>query len=158
MGNSSFPSYPPPLPSRSNAVKSRPKWHLTPRQHQVLVDLIWLAGIVILLVWLRQVATTLRQPPPPKPVPLPFRLVVQRFDRVEIGMSEDEAFTLLGPQRFAQFREPEMEAFESWISFHPDRYPSKWYWAKWADPADPSRWMALLIGDGQVVHKLKKKV
>lgn len=154
----SFPSYPPPLPSRSDVVEPRPRWRLTPRQHQVLVDLAWLAGIVVLLLWLQQTATALKQSPPPKSEPLPFRQVVERFDRVEFGMPEDDAFSLLGPQRFAQFREPEMDDYDSQIPFHPDRYPTNRYWAKWADPADPTRWVAILFGDGRVFHKLKKKV
>jgi hypothetical protein len=75
----------------------------------LLVDLAKLAGIIALLVCLRHTADVLQRPKPPPPEPLPFNIVSERFARVTILMTDDEVFALLGPQRFEELREPEMD-------------------------------------------------
>ena len=156
MDYSSLPSYPPPLPSRSDGIRQKRERRLTEREAGFLIDLVWLAGIVVLLFWLRQATDTLRSPPPPPPEPLAFKLVAERFARVEVGMTSEEVFSLLGPERYVKFREPEFDDFEVRVVSHPDRYPTPLYWAKWADPDDPARWVAVFIADGRVYHKVKR--
>ena len=158
MDYSSFPTFPPPLPSKSAAPPPRRQRRLTPRQIQVLIDLAKLVGIVALLVWLRHTADALQRPTPPTPEPLPFNAVAERFARVHVPMDADEAFALLGPQRFEEFREPEMDDNDVLVWAHPDRYPEPRYWAKWADPADRGRWVAVFVCSGRVYKTLARGV
>ncbi len=140
-----FRSYPPPLPSQRINPSGR-KCMLTPRQVRRMIDLGWLLGIVILLLWLRHEANRFSHPPLP-PESLPFQLVAKRSDQLESEMSAKDVFALLGPVRFERFWEPEMEEFEERRQARPSRYPdpNECYWAKWADPADLERWVAILI-------------
>jgi hypothetical protein len=158
MDYSSLPTFPPPLPSRSAALQQRRGGRLTPRQARVLLDMAKLAGIVVLLVWLRHTADAVCRPAPPPPAPLPFEVVAERFARIHLMMPADEVFALLGPQRFEEFREPEMDDHHLLVWAHPDRYPEERYWAKWADPADRGRWVAVFICGGRVYKTLKRGV
>jgi len=158
MDSSSLPSYPPPPQPRTTDPQPLLRRRLTPRQFQVLVNLIWLAAIVVFLVGVRQAAHTLRQPPHPAPEPLPFKVVAERFHRVHSMMPVEEVFKLLGPERFERYQEPEMDEYERLIEAHPDRYPEPRYWAKWEDPDDPGRWVAILICRGYVYQTLKRGV
>ncbi len=158
MEYSSMPSYPPPLPPRSAHPQPQRERRLTPRQARVLVDLARLAGIVALIACAWQIADALRRPSHPPPGPLPFAAVAERFDRVRVLTPADEAFEILGPQRYALLREPEMDDYDRLVEPHPDRYPGERSWAKWADPDDPGRWVAVLICGGSVYHTLKRDV
>jgi hypothetical protein len=131
---------------------------VTPRRVRILVDLGWLAGIVALLFWARETAEALRRPPPRPPEGLPFKTIAERFGRVEHMMPDEQVFALLGPQRFAKFWEPEMGEYDGLVKLHPYRYPGEHYWAKWADPADPSRWVAVFFSGGRVFRMLKRGV
>jgi hypothetical protein len=125
----------------------------------VFIDLVKLAGIVALLLWARHTANALRSPaspPPPPPQPLSFKVIAERFARVHIAMPADEVFALLGPQQFEELREPEMDKHDVLVWAHPDRYPEPRYWAKWADPDDRSRWVAVYVCGGQVYIMLKR--
>jgi hypothetical protein len=124
------------------------------RRSRLLFDLGLLAAIVVLLVWLGQLAEAVRHPPQPAG-PLDFKLVQERFARVHPGMRSEEVFELLGPQHSARFWEPEIERIDGVVKAHPDRYPGEGYWAKWADPEDESKWVAVFIAGGQVHHSLK---
>jgi hypothetical protein len=73
-------------------------------------------------------------------------------------MPAEEVFALLGPQRFAEFREPEMDEHDRLVWAHPDRYPGEHYWAKWADPDIPSRWVAVFFCGGLVYKTVKRGV
>jgi hypothetical protein len=73
-------------------------------------------------------------------------------------MTDDEVFALLGPQRFTEFLEPEMDKFELLVKARPDRYPGEHSWAKWADPADPQRWVAVFFSGGLVYKTLARGV
>ena len=123
MEYSSLPSYPPPLPPRSAVARPRRGRRLGPRQARVLVDLAWVTGIVALLVWARQTADAFRRPPPPPPEPLPFKVVAERFKHISILMPAEELFAQLGPERYAEFREPEMDEYDRLVECHPERYP-----------------------------------
>jgi hypothetical protein len=41
---------------------------------------------------------------------------------------------------------------------HPDRFPGEHYWAKWADPTDPKRWVAVFFSGGRVYKALTRGV
>jgi hypothetical protein len=110
---------------------------------------------VVLLVWLGSVADGIRHPREPA-VPLDFNLVQERFARVGPGMREQEVFALLGMQHAARFREPEFDRIDALVNAHPDRYPGEHYWAKWADPEDEGKWVAVFFAAGHVYHVLKK--
>lgn len=157
MNYSSLPTFPPPQPSKSATPPPRHVRRLTPRQARVLIDLAKLAGLVALLVWLRHTADT-RRPVPPPPQPLPFKVVAERFAQVHVPMPADEALVLLGPQRWVEFREQEMDDHDMLVWAHPDRYPEPRFWAKWADPADRGRWVAVFICGGRVYKTLKRGV
>ena len=155
MDYTSLPTFPPPIPSRAaTSVRTR-DWRLTLRQTRVLIDLAKLAGIMALLLWMRQTAIGPRQPEPP-PKPLPFRVVAERFDQVGLTMSRDEVVALLGPERFETLWEPEMREHDLLVWAHPDRYPEPRYWAKWADPDDRRRWVAVFICGGRVYKTLRR--
>ena len=158
MDYSTLPSFPPPLPSTSAAPSQQHKRRLTNRQTRVLIDLAKLAGIVVLLMWLRHTTDALSRPAPPPPEPLPFDVVAERFARVHVGMSANEVFALLGPERFKEFCEPQMDDHDVRVWAHPDRYPEPRHWAKWADPADRGRWVAVFLCDGRVYKTLKRGV
>jgi hypothetical protein len=51
-----------------------------------------------------------------------------------------------------------MDAHDVLVWAHPDRYPEPRYWAKWADPADRGRWVAVFICGGRVYKTLKRGV
>ncbi|MGL6094413.1 MAG: hypothetical protein ACRC7O_01255 [Fimbriiglobus sp.] len=155
-----MPTFPPPVPSPSAVPPPRRERRLSLRQAQVLTDLAKLAGILAFLVWVRQTGTNLQHHPPtqPPPEPLPFNVVVQRYARVHTTMAADEVFALLGPQRFEELREPEMDRHDQLVWAHPNRYPEPRYWAKWADPADPGRWVAVFVCGGRVYKTLERGV
>ena len=158
MDYSLLPTFPPRLPSKSAVPTRGREWRLTQREARVIIDLAKLAVIVIVLAWLSHSVDVLQQPLPPPPEPLPFEVVTERFHRVTIQMTDIEVFALLGPQRFAEFREPEMDKHDRLVEYRPDRYPGEHYWAKWADPADPSRCVAVFFSGGRVYKKLKRGV
>lgn len=155
----SLPRYPSPQQPPAADAPARRGWRVTPRQTRLLIDLAWLAGIVVLFVWLRQAADSTRHPPQPA-VPLDFTLVRERFANVRLGMSSEEVFDLLGPPGpSALVREPEFDGIEAVLEAHPDRYPAERrgrYWLKWANPKDEGTWAAVLITGGHVAHLEKK--
>jgi hypothetical protein len=81
-------------------------------------------------------------------------------------MRKEEVFDLLGPEQFgAAFREPEFDEndarYNALVEARPDRYPAgrspgDHYWAKWTDPMDVGKWVAVLFMDGRVQLVLKK--
>lgn len=160
MKYTSLPSYPQPLPASSPVQRQTNGQRLTPRQMRLLIDLIWLAVIVTLLVWVRHAADTIQRPPHElsQPQPLAFNVVAERFDRVHIRMTQEEVFALLGPEQWVEFREPEFDDFERLVEAHPDRYPGKHYWAKWADPSNPRKWVAVFFAGGYVYHTLSRGI
>jgi hypothetical protein len=125
------------------------------RQSRVVFDLALFAAIVLLLVWLGQAADAIRHAPH-SPRHLDFRLVQEQFAKVRPGMSSEEVFRLLGPYRLASPEEPEFQEINRLVQAHPDRYPGKRYWAKWEDPEDDGKWVAVLVAGESVYHVLKK--
>jgi hypothetical protein len=158
MEYTSLPTYPPPLPSQTDGHRRNCAWRPTQRQKQVLVDLAWLGGIVALLLWLLQTTEAIKRPTPTPPQPLSFELIALRFDRVGVGMSSEEVFALLGPQQFVELDEPEFEEINRRVAARPDRFPGQWFWAKWADPANPKRWVAVFIAGSTVHYRLKRGI
>jgi hypothetical protein len=153
MDISSLPNYSPPLPPNSDVTTQPQRRRISPRQVRVLIDLVWLAGIVSFLIWSYQTAEAFKHKPVPEPVkPLAFDVVMKRIVRVQVGMTSDAVFDLLGPERHSKLWEPEFDDYERIIEAHPDRYPGKHSWAKWADPSDETRWVAVFISGG-TVHK-----
>jgi hypothetical protein len=144
-----------PLPEGKPTEPPKGDLRLTPKRGRLILDLALLACIVFLVLWLGRVAAILRQPPQP-PEPLPFPVVQERFARVHFGMPAKEVFHLLGPQRSAKFWEPEFDQVDAMVVAHPNRYPGQHYWAKWADPENEDRWVAVFISGGMVHHTLKK--
>lgn len=151
-----LPNYPPPLPPRAVGHEQGHEHWLTPRQVQVLVDLAKLMGIVVLLLWTRWMANTLLAPAPLPRAPLPYEVVAERFRQVYVGMPDEDLFALLGPQRFEEFGEREMDEHDWLVWARPDRYPEPRYWAKWAHPADRNRWVAVFLCGGKVYSRLKR--
>jgi hypothetical protein len=155
---SSLPAFPPQFLPKSVAPRQERERRLTPRQFRVLLDLTKLACIVILFLWLRQASDAVRRPPPVPAEPLAFTVVAERFAQVRGAMPAEEVFDLLGPQWFVVFREPEMEDYDRLVRAHPERYPGEQHWAKWADPDNPARWVAVFISGGRVYKKLKRGI
>jgi hypothetical protein len=158
MDYSNVPSYPPSLLSKDSIGRLESNSRLTPHQVRRLIDLSWLVGIIVILLWTGREANRFRQPLDPPPVPLPFQLLAERASRIRSEMSASEVFGLLGPEQFVKFREPEMDEFDRSRFARPDRYPdpSVCYWSKWADPADPARWIAIFICGGHVYKTYKR--
>jgi hypothetical protein len=116
--------------------------------------------MVALLVWLGRIADAARHPPP-RPGPLDFPLVMERFSRVQSGASRAEVERLLGPPTEEYAWGPEIQQFEvSWWNWGRNIFPDDREWDRWSDPTDPERWAAVVYtGLGQqqkVYHTLKK--
>lgn len=157
MDISSFPTYPPPLRSKPDTTPVGRR-RLGPRQVRVLVVLVWLMGIVTFLSWLWFSSDATRRPtlPPPIVEPLTYPQVMERFGRVRVSMSHDEVVGLLGWYEKG-VAEPEFHKLNARIMAHPDRYPKgDHFWAKWADPADSGRWVAVYFAGGIAHHTLMK--
>lgn len=156
MDVSSFPTYPPPLRSESDTTPvERP---LGPRQVRTLAVLVCLAGTVPFHFCLWSAPDTARRPtPPPRTAePLSYPQILERFSRVRVSMGHDEIVGLLGWYEKGA-AEPEFHELNARIAAHPDRYPrGDHFWAKWADPADRNRWVAVYFAGGVAHHTLKK--
>jgi hypothetical protein len=144
-----FPAPPPretPEPERRWRINSRVAWRLF---HGT-----WAVCIVCLLVYLRHTSETIRNPP--QPAPLEFKVVAEQFEFLRVNMPRQEVYALLGPENYTRLREPEFAEFERIVDIRPERYPGLKYWAKWADPANQDRWVAIFIA-GDYVHRIIKK-
>lgn len=156
MDDSSRPAFPSPPPAAD--PWRDPELRLSRRQVRTLVDLAWLAGVVIFLVGVWRTADRLRPPPPSPAEPLPFERVAERYPYLRVWMTVDEVVGLLGVERYTNLHEPEFDTIDRAIESRPDRPPGPGYWAKWADPADPRRWVAVYIARGCVAYILKRGV
>ncbi len=131
-------------------------------RQRVVVNLLLAVGIVVLLTWGRLAVGDLERHPEESqtrataiPTALDFDVVQQQFRQVSVMMTADEVSRLLGPQRYAMLHEPAMDEYEERVSARPDRYPEPRYWAKWDDPKQPARWVAVFICGGRVYKTLK---
>jgi hypothetical protein len=139
------------IPERRSRINSRGR--------HVLFDLAKLSGILGLLLWLGQVSSAIRQTPhspSPPPKPFDFKLVQERFPRVSFGMRIEEVFDLFGPEHSTRFWEPEFDTTEAVARVRPDRYPGEPCWAKWSDPEDEDKWVAVFFSGGYVRQTFKK--
>ena|SRR5579871_153833 len=156
MDFSSLPRYPTPGRPQLAGPQAESGWHSSRRAARVFRDLAWLAGIAIFLLWLRNVADTARQPPQPWG-PLEFQLIQERFRQLQACVYRKQVFDLLGPPQFSgRISEPEFEEINALVQAHPDRYPHECSWAKWADPADEGKWVAVFFSGDRVERVLKK--
>jgi hypothetical protein len=155
MGIASLPQFPPPLPSIADGPRPERNWRLKRRTARIVVGLVWLAGFVLLLFWLRGSTDSFRRPDPPPRKPLSFDQVVQRSTRLKLFVKKVDIIALLGPESNAPFWEPEIADYDRLVDAHPDRYPGERSWAKWTDPADQTRWIAILFCSGLSYHVIK---
>lgn len=157
MNLSSLPSYPQQPHPQSAEAPAGYGSRINPRQVHILFSLAALTAIVFFLLWVRHVVDTIRRPPPLPPQPLDFKLILERFPRVHVGMRKEEVFQLLGPERSTNFdfSEPQLNEINRRVEAHPDRY-SEPSWVIWADPENGDRWVAVFFSDGEVMHILAK--
>ncbi|QEG31790.1 hypothetical protein GobsT_66340 [Gemmata obscuriglobus] len=169
MDYASLPSYPPP-PSHAPEPQPGNERQLTPRQTQVLIDLTWLAGIMVLILWTRHAVTNIERAQAaeraravaPPPTPLDFGLVAERFGQIQAGASREEVERLLGPPTERRAWGPEVEEFElRWWNGGKNIFRADREWNRWSDPANPNRWAAVVYWrwpekEQAVYGKLKK--
>ena len=132
------------FPKPSTAVDERGPV-LSPRARRIARDLALSLAMVVALYLLRQFAAALDRPPPPVPPPLEFRVVAERFRRLEECRTRAEVERLLGPPTDPNAWGPELAQFEErWWNSGRNWFPKERLWHRWSDPGDPDRWVAVV--------------
>lgn len=162
MDVSSLPAFPPPRTSRAETALRVSRGLLPPAQLRFLVNLLLAVALVALLIWGRMATAEIersRENVQTQTVKVPahidFKVVQQQFQQVSVMMPADEVFRLLGPQRYTNLREPKLDAYEERVWARPDRYPEPRFWAKWENPDNPKRWVAVFICGRHVYKKIE---
>ena len=166
MDYSTLPSYP-PRPACTDRPQPQSEQLLTPRQTQIFIDLAWLAVIVVLLLWTRQLATDIerdrqagRSRVSGPPQPLDFRRVAEMFGQVQKGTSRAQVEMLLGPPAERHEWGPEVDQFgPEWWNGGKSIYPKRREWHRWSDPTDPERWVVVMYfrwSEQEVIGMFKK--
>jgi hypothetical protein len=130
---------------------------IPPRVVTVLLSVAMVAGLATTCYWLWRALDAIQRPAPPPPrVPLDFKLVRQRFRQVRPMASREEVEELLGPPSFQTEYEPDFEDINARVWARPDRYPGEHSWAKWIDPQDKGKWVAVFFAGDRVYRTLHK--
>jgi hypothetical protein len=129
------------------------------RGERVVFKLAFVVAFALLLYWLR-CQTLSAEPPiaPPPPLRLEFKLVQERYEKVQLFQQRAEVEQLLGPPCQEHELQPEYAEWErlaersNWHLGIPDGR----IWERWIDPDDKGRWVAILVAEDRVYWKAKK--
>jgi hypothetical protein len=160
----------PQFPAHAPEPQSRTERRITPLQAQVLIDLLWLVGIVVVLIWTRHAVANIESARAAEraravaipPTPCDFQLIVLHFDQIRGGASREEVERLFGPPTERRATGPEVEEFElRWWNGGKNIFRADREWNRWSDPANPNRWVSVVYwrwpeNEQRVYGKLKK--
>jgi hypothetical protein len=124
---------------------------LSPRAARLLRDLTLLLAIVVLLFGLRPIANAVKRERD-RPAPLPFHVVMQRFDEVQLQSPRSQVEERLGqPNCVEDLRlMPELQEHMKRVehSYRGLRIEGEW----WGNPKDPDKWAFIYFFDDKVVY------
>jgi hypothetical protein len=129
------------------------------RGERIAFKLVLVAAFGLLLYWLR-CQTHPAEPPiaPPPPLPLEFKLVQDRYVKIQLFQDRAEVEQLLGPPCPEHEPVPEFVNWER-LAEHSHRHmgiPDGRIWERWIDPEDKGKWVAVLFAGERVYSKGKK--
>ena len=157
MDVASLPKYVPfERPYFIGFSRPTPRWR-SPRAIGVLRDLTWLVAMGVMLYWFQRTATAAERAlaPVPRRPALNFKLVAERFRKVDRHAKREEVTKLLGPPTDWGSRFPEVRPYEIELSSESDKERRKQYyriWYLWRDRKNPKNRVAVLFEDGEVLR------